>query len=277
MLTALVLGVLLPNVEMGQSPTTPAQVAGPWEALVAPSEVAGFSLQIITNPSKTVRFLRIDTYVRKDGTTTRTWWSSGSDGAFVLRTGLLSFHQVASKDSPFDVALDMTYDPDEISWKGTFRNPYFSGRVVLRRPSFTSSSALTGTWRTYSAVSIDQSGGRRNDYGCDNIGLGQDGALVLWSEFHNIFLGTPTEQVYGDLFGELYNDSHAQRSGSTWTFTADNGMSGDDVTGTLSTDGSSFTGFGKHFGNGFADSNPLGHPLAWTRMPNFSCQPLVTR
>ncbi len=45
MLAALLLfATLQPNVEIGQDLTSPAQVAGPWEALVAPGEVAGFSL-----------------------------------------------------------------------------------------------------------------------------------------------------------------------------------------------------------------------------------------
>ncbi len=49
-------GTLQPNIEIGQNLTPAAQVAGPWEALVAPGEVAGFSLQITTNADEKVRF-----------------------------------------------------------------------------------------------------------------------------------------------------------------------------------------------------------------------------
>ncbi len=271
--TFLLLGALLPNIEVGQKPTPPAQIAGPWETLVAPHEVAGFSLEIITRENGTVRFLRLDTYVRKQEKTTRTWWSSGTSnpGSLALHAGRLSFRQPSSKYAPFDVALDLTYDAIEADWKGSFQNPNFSGPVVLRRPSLTSSSAPTGTWRTYSYVSIDQSGGRRNEYGCDNIGLGQDGALVLWGEGSTAFVGT--EQINGNAFGELYDDSHAERYVNDWSFIAGTSLSGDKVTGSVSSDGSLFSGFAQHFGNGFVDPSPLGRPFAWTRMPNFSCRP----
>lgn len=68
LLTTLVLfGALLPDIEVGENLSPPAQVSGPWEALVAPGEIAGFSLQITTNANEKVRSLNVDTYVRKEG------------------------------------------------------------------------------------------------------------------------------------------------------------------------------------------------------------------
>lgn len=267
------LGVLLPSVELGQKPAPPAQIAGPWEDLVAPQKVAGFSLEIITKEDGTVGFLRLDTYVREQGKTKRTYWSSGTSnpGTLALRSGRLSFRQPSNIYSPFDVALDLSYDSSKSAWKGSFQNPNFSGQVVLRRPSLTSSSAPAGTWRTYSYVSIDKSGRRGRDYACTNIGVGEDGALVLWSESGGAtFLGT--EPING-VFGELNDDSHAERYANDWSFTAGTSLGGDKVTGALSSDGSSFGGYLEHFGNGLFDPSHPQRPFVWTRMPNFSCGP----
>jgi hypothetical protein len=98
MLTALILlAALQPDIEIGQTLTPPAQVAGPWEGLVAPGEVAGFSLQIATDANEKVRALWLDTYVRGNGKGQRTWWSSGDTGEFVTRTGHLHFSSSAQR------------------------------------------------------------------------------------------------------------------------------------------------------------------------------------
>jgi hypothetical protein len=276
MLTALMLfGALQPNLEVGQNLTPPAQIAGPWEALVVPGEVAGFSLQVITNADEKVRLVRVDTYIRKDDKTTRTWWSSGDAGAFVLRTGQLRFHQVRSANGGFDVTLDLTYDANDMAWKGSFSDPFFSGQVVLRRPSLSDAIVPAGTWRTYSNVVIAPTG-RVVEYGCLNMGVGQDDALVLWAEFHNIFLGhdKAKQDLYGDSYGSLYDDSHAMREGNEWSLTSGTGMSGDRITGVISSDGSAFGGFsGDHYGNGPVDLSHRPHPFAWKRMLDLACRP----
>lgn len=275
MLLAIILvGALLPNIEVGQNLTSPASVAGPWEGLVASGEVAGFSLQITTNADQKVRSLRLDTYVRKEGKTTSTWWSSGeAGGAFVIRTGHLQFHQARSGPGGFDVALDLTFDPIDMAWKGSFSDPFFAGQVALRRPTFSDSLAPVGTWRTYSKVSIWPTQ-RVDDYSCLNIGMGQDDALILWAEWHNVFLGGDIRQpTFGDDYGELYDDSHADHSADRWSFIASTGMAGDRITGALSSDRSSFGGYSEHYGNGTKDPSHPRRPFAWTRMLNLECRP----
>ena len=269
MLAALLLfGVLRPNLEIGQNLTQPAQVAGPWETLVKPGEVAGLSLHIITNANENVRSFNLDTYVRKDGKTTHTYWSSGSPGTFVMRTGRLHFHQVQNGN----VDLDLTYEPIEMTWKGFFRDPFFSGTVALRRPSLTDPPAPVGTWRTYSHVTIWPTQ-RVENYGCLNIGVGQDHALVLWAETYNLLLGNFNRPSFGDSYGELYVDSHAEHYGDEWSFAADTGMSGDQITGALSSDGTSFGGEAEHYGNGVVDRSHPWRAFAWTRMLDLSCRP----
>jgi len=210
---------------------------------VAPGEVAGFSLEVMTNEDQKVRELRLDTYVRKAGQTTRTYWSSGTPGEFVMRTGELHFHQEHTASAPFDVTLDMTYDPSDLAWKGSFRNPFFTGPVTLRRPTFRYPQAPVGTWRTFSQVSIWPTR-RVNDYGCLNIGVGDDNAFVLWAESYNVFVGTATlaKPLFEDVYGELYEDSHSERYVDQWSFVAGNSNSGGRITGALSSDGVSFGG-----------------------------------
>ena len=278
MLSALILaGALLPNIEVGQTLTPPAQVAGPWEDLVAPGEVAGFSLQITTNANEKVRSLNLGTYVRKEGKTTSTWWSSGdATGTLVLRTGHLQFHQKRSGNAGFDVMLDLTYDPIDMAWKGSFSDPFFAGRVALRRPNLSDASAPTGTWRTDSQVTIWPTQ-RVEEYGCLTIGVAQDDALILWGESHNGFLGGDVKTpIFGDSYGELYDASHADRYVNEWSFVAGTSLGGDRITGVVSSDGASFGGYSSdHYGNGIVDvSHPHArHAFAWTRMQNLVCRP----
>jgi hypothetical protein len=276
MFAALMLaGALLPNIEIGQNLSPPAQIAGPWEALVAPDEIAGFSLQVVANANEKVRSLRVATYVRKNGKTMSTWWNSGDSGEFVLRTGRLQFHQRRTENSGFDVALDLTYDPVDMTWTGSFQDPFFSGHVTLRRPALGNALlAPTGTWRRYSSVTIWPAQ-RVQTYGCLNIGLGQDGTLVLWAESHNIFLGDAkaVEPVFGDSYGELYDDAPATTYVDQWSFVAGTIMGGDRITGALSSDGSSFGGYSEHFGNGIVDPSHPRRAFAWVRMLDLQCRP----
>lgn len=276
MLSAIILfGALKMDVEVGQTLTPPAAVAGPWEGLVAPGEVVGFSLQIATNPDQKVRSLTLDTYLRKQGKTTSTWWNSGeAAGAFVMRTGHLQFHQARSGTGGFDVALDLAFDPTDMAWKGSFSNPFFAGQVALRRPTFSDSSMPVGTWRTHSQVTIWPMQ-RVEDYGCLNIGVGQDDAVILWGEWHNVFLGNDVKQPsFGDDYGVLYDDSHVERSADGWSFLASTGAGGNRVTGALSSDGSSFGGYYSDYdGNGLVDPSHPRHTFAWTRMLNLACRP----
>ncbi|MGB6985630.1 MAG: hypothetical protein WBD74_06580 [Candidatus Aquilonibacter sp.] len=276
MLSALLLlGVLQMNVEAGQNLTPPAAAAGPWEGQVATGEVAGFSLQITTNADEKVRSLALDTYVRKEGKSTRTWWSSGdSTGVFVLRTGHLQFHQVRSGKAGFDVTLDLIYDPTDMAWKGSFSDPFFAGQVALLRPTFSDSFAPVGTWRTYSQVSIWPTQ-HVEDYGCLNIGTGQDDALILWGEWHNVFLGNDIKRPsFVNDYGIWYDDSHFERSADGWSFLASTGAGGNRITGALSSDGSSFGGYYSDYdGNGLADRSHPRRTFAWTRMLNLACRP----
>lgn len=266
MLLVLMLLVLMqPNIEVGQNLTPPAQVAGPWEGLVAPGEVAGFSLEIITSPNEKVRSLILDTYVRKEGKTTRTWWSSGDPGAFIMRSGRLQFHQTHSGSAGFDVTVDLTYDSNGMAWKGGFSDPFFSGHVVLRRPRLNDAMAPTGTWRMYAQTAISRTG-RSDEYGCLNIGAGQDDTLVLWTEEHN--------SSVADTYGVLYDDPHATRYVDQWSFMFENALTGERITGVMSSDRSSFGGYSSdHYGNGEADPSHSRRAFAWTRMLQFSCRP----
>jgi hypothetical protein len=275
MLTTLILlGMLQPNIEIGRSLTLPAQVSGPWEELVAPGEVAGFSLHVITNENQTVRWVRVDTYLRKGGTTMRTWWSNEDAGVFAMRAGRLQFHEERSRDMGFDVDLDLTYDPTDSAWKGSFKDPFFAGPVTLRRPLLEDSIAPAGTWRRYSEVTMWPT--RRVDgYGCLNIGIGPDDALILWSESHNLSLGDGNggEPLLGDSYGELYDDSRAAHYANQWSFVAGTTMGGDRITGALSSDRLSFGGYGEHYGNGATDPSHPRRAFTWTRMAEFACRP----
>jgi hypothetical protein len=203
-----------------------------------------------------------------------TSWSSGGAGVFVMRTGRLQFHQARSGNAGYDVTLDVTYDPIDMAWKGSIRDPFFAGQVVLRRPTISDPLVPVGTWRTYSQVSIWPTQ-RVEEYGCLNIGIGQDNALILWAESHNVFLGdAKAEQpLFGDSYGDLYGDAHAERYVDEWSFTAGTGMGGDRITGILSSDGSSFGGYGEHYGNGVVDPSHPRRAFAWTRMLNLACRP----
>jgi hypothetical protein len=266
---------LQPNIEVGESLTPAAQVAGPWEALVAPGEVTGFSIQITTDGNDKVRALNLDTYVRKEGKTAQTWWSSGADGAFVMRAGQLHFHQVRSANQGFDVTLDFTYDPIDAAWKGSFSDPFFSGHVELRRPSMIDATAPAGTWRTHSEVTIWPTE-RVEEYGCLDIGVGQDDSLLLWAEDYNVFLGYQKEKepLFGDSYGEMYVDSHATRHADEWSFIAGNRLAGDRITGVESSDHSSFGGYSSdHYRNGSVDPSHPNGAIAWTRMFDLACRP----
>lgn len=268
------LAVFQPNIEVGQNLTPPAQVAGPWEGLVAPGEVAGFSLQVTTNANETVRSLRLDTYVRTNGKTLSTWWSSGDAGEFVMRTGRLHFRQARSKSTRVNVSLDLSFDPVDMTWKGSFADPFFAGQVTLRRPTLSDAVLPLGTWRTNSSLTLWPSQ-RVQNFGCLNIGLGQDDALVLWRESYSVFLGHAKgeQPSFGDVYGEQYADSPAERYGGELSFTAGTNLGGDRLTGTLSTDGSSFGGYSEHYGNGLSDPAHPRHTFAWTRMLNLACRP----
>ena len=269
----MLLAFLQPNIEIGQMLTPPAEVAGPWEELVSPGEVAGFSLLIITNANEKVRFVRIDTYLRKRGFTSDTYWSSGEAGAFTLRTGRLQFHQARNSNGGFNVTLDLKYDSNDMAWKGDFSDPFFSGRVALRRPNMSDPEAPAGTWRTHSDTVLWPTQ-RLEEYGCLNIGVGQDDALVLWAEEHNMFLGGDMQRpLFGDSYGELYDDSHAKRYGDEWSFTAGTALGGDQITGTPNSDRSAFGGFSVHYGNGAVDPSHPRRAFAWTRMLNLACRP----
>jgi len=273
----LLAGALLPNLAVGGPLDQPAQVAGPWEGLVAPGEIAGISLHVIDNADGTVRSVYLGTYVRKDGKTTRTWWSSPGTGtdAFDLQSGGLHFRQSRNQGAPFDVALDLSYDPAHRVWKGSFSNPLFSGQVVLRRPNMQAAMTPTGTWRTDSVLTIWPSQ-RVREYGCLNIGLGQDGALVLWSEDHNVFLGLDKDKrpIFGDSFGEMLDDPQTTRYVNEWSFIVGTGMGGYRFTGIVSSDGLAFGGFSSdHYGNGVVAWGHPQRPFAWTRMLDLTCRP----
>lgn len=173
------------------------------------------------------------------------------------------------------MTLDLTYDPSDVAWNGSFSDPFFSGQVTLRRPRISDSIAPAGTWRTYSGTVIWPTE-RVEEYACLNMGVGQDDALVLWAEDHNVFLGYEKvkQPLFGDSYGELFADSHATRYGGEWSFVAGTGSSGDRITGVISSDGSSFGGYySDHYGNGIVDSSHPRRALAWTRMLDLACRP----
>jgi hypothetical protein len=192
-----------------------------------------------------------------------------------MRTGQLHFHQERSPSGSFDVKLDLTYDPDDAAWKGSFSDGFFSGRVVLHRPGMRSAAAPAGTWRTYSGVLIGSTS-RVNEYGCLNIGVGLDGTLVLWAEDHNLFLGFDKAKhpLVGDSYGALYGDSNPSQNAGEWTFLAGTSLSGERITGILSSDGSAFGGYSSdHYGNGHFDPSHPRRAFVWTRMLDFACRP----
>ena len=273
LIPVIVLGALQADFEVGQSLAPPAQFAGPWEELVAPGEVAGFSLQITTNADQRVRSFGVNTYVRRDGKTTKTYWSSDSPGTFLMRTNHLHFHQSHDGPGGFDVTLDLKYDSPSTSWIGSFRNPSFSGQVALHRPSMRDAIAPAGTWRTYSDTVLWPTA-PVEEYGCLYIGVGEDNALVLWSEIHGLFLGYDAVKrpLFGNDYGELEDDADATNYGTEWSFTSGNGLGGDHITGAVSSDGSAFGGYSTHYGNG-AYGSRRRHAFAWTRMLDLSCRP----
>jgi hypothetical protein len=134
--------------------------------------------------------------------------------------------------------------------------------------------APAGTWRTYSSTAIWGTD-RVQGYSCLNIGVGQDNALVLGAEDHNMFLGYDNAKhpLFGDSYGTLDDDANASRYADEWSFAAGTGMGGERIKGAMSGDGSAFGGYGEHYGNGVVDP---AHPLrafAWRRMLDFACRP----
>jgi hypothetical protein len=169
------------------------------------------------------------------------------------------------------------YDPASQTWNGTFTNRQFSGHVSLRRPATKpEADAPLGSWRIYSQDTIwSKAQLRVADYACLHIGMGADGTLVLWPEYHNVMDRgwTQNKPVFGNIYGELSSDSESKRGGGGWSFIVGNQMGGYRVTGTLSSDRTAFGGYiSDYYGNGIRPTY-RNAPFVWTREPDGICSP----
>ncbi|HET7814608.1 MAG TPA: hypothetical protein VFL13_09565 [Candidatus Baltobacteraceae bacterium] len=307
-LVALVLAAVLSapfTLEIGKPGVDLESHTGVWEMKVAPDEIAGLSLRVIARvpfgtmtlrgTPQTVRFISVETYIRKNGATntdgrfvtphpnevyspyrpgsTVTWWNSAMPGAFWIRNGALHFRQA----KPFAVSLDLRYDESAREWRGGYASPYYNGNVILVRPRMDVAGTPAGVWMESASRGFDLARNETRDMQCLYAALGEDGQLVLWGQYVQENAATPlTSEAtwFDESYGEALTDTLTTHTGSAWSFLYANGMWSERITGTLSADGSTFSGQATdHQGNGAVPIGNPPQPFAWKRAAGDSCLP----
>jgi hypothetical protein len=250
---------------------------GAWEFRASPDRTIGLAVQLIedvdvnakslANLKGTIRFIRVQTYVRVADRTTRTYWMSvQSKSAFEWKNDRLQIHQGASAGYGFlPIDLDLLLDAKRSRWEGSFHDPNYSGDVVLVRPTRSEPGSPIGAWG--------------DDGSCVHIAMGDDGKFVAWSDYTAFTYPPPTPpqplRATGrqQSYAELEDDPMEHRSGQIWTFRIGNGLGGNTYTGELSDDGTSFAGTYIHDGNGiYPIDNPHPvYPFTFRRGNGTSC------
>lgn len=261
------------SVKIGASVSHPEAITGAWEAWISPTLTVGIAIRLITNvdgapatlrgKEQRVRFVSIITYTRDLDRSRRTWWNSDVPAEFDWQNNHLRLRQARTGNDGYDVDLDLVFDPAKSQWKGTFKNPDYSGQVVLKRPDYISSKhSPVGTWRW--------------DSECIHVGMGIDGRLLIWNDDINLSglviygaNGTRPPEKTDEGYGEFAEDTRLRFGGLRWMFDLGNGLGGEFITGRLSDDGSTFSGESTHYGNGVSDGQ--AHLFTWERVKGDSC------
>jgi hypothetical protein len=269
------------NVRVGSIINDPQAISGAWEQAIGLGKVVGFDVEIRTaingapktlaGATQTLDFVWITTYVRSQGRSQRTFWNTETPARFSWEANRLVLSELESSISPQQVSLDLTFDPKDSEWRGRLQNEWYAGDVVLRRPYEPHVGyKIVGDWL---------SGSPRNvDYSCKHLALGADNSLVIWSDYIglpgivNYISGMSAPQTTSEWFGVLDMDSEMKNIGTNTLFFTGTDMSGDVVLGSVSQDGSVFSGQLAHFGNGIA--NGAFNPMAWQRTTP-DCRPLT--
>jgi len=183
------------DVSIGSAITNPRPITGAWEQRSALGQAVGFDVEISTDAlgapkslagvEQPVAHIWITTYVRTNGRSQRSFWSSGNGAEFSWQKSHLVLHQPAEGNAK-PVDLDVVFDPRKDTWRGTLQNEWFSGTVALQRPFAPHIGfPIIGDWIEGTA----SSGG----FACLHVALGVDSALVIWSDVIDL----PGFNIYG--------------------------------------------------------------------------------
>jgi hypothetical protein len=261
------------SVAVGSAIADPRSITGAWEQESGLGKAVGFDVEISTDAEGASKSLAgitqrvvvvwITTYVRTNGRSQRTFWSTNYGEQFSWQKDhLILHHRPSAAGNANSVDLDVVFDPRKQAWLGTLQNEWFSGSVELTRP-FVSRVGfpIVGDWIW---------GNGRNGYiACLHVGLGRDSTLVIWSDHISFpgFIygqnGSPPPLSTREWYGSLGMDPEMKNIGSNILFFTGTAMSGDVVLGNVSADSTTFSGSAAHFGNGV--SNGAFNPFAWRR------------
>ena len=257
---------------VGSAIANPQSATGAWEQRSGLGQAVGFDVEISTEVSGAPKSLTavsqhivqiwITTYVRTNGRSQRTFWSTGYAGTFSWRNDHLVFHQPPIGTAKA-VSLDVVLDPQTDTWNGTLQNQWFSGSVALRRPFAPHLGyRIIGDW-----IAGRASGG---GVACTHIALGADSSLVMWNDYVSLpgFItygpsGTAPPPTTREWYGSLNIDPEKKDVGLNMLFFTGTDRSGAVVLGRVADDGRTFTGSSANFGNGY--SNGAFNPFTWRR------------
>jgi hypothetical protein len=273
------------TIQVGKPAANLDVITGVWESKIANAQIVGLSLRVIADAPfgtqslratpQVVRFIAVETYVRKSGRSrfTATWWNSDVPGEFSMQNGKLHFRQT----KPFVVTLELTYDAEKDAWRGNYASPYYNGIVQLVRPRMAVADTPAGTWIQSSSTVIDVAKNPLIETGCLHVGLGEDRQFVLWGQYVKLNKGAAVNaetQPFEESYGELLNDTLTTHKGSQWSFTYANGVWSERVTGAVSSDGSKFAGaITDRQGNGAYDPGNRPESFVWKRAAGTECAP----
>jgi len=260
------------DITVGSAITNARPITGAWEQRLALGQAVGFDIEIsteaegapksLTGVAQRVVYIWIKTYVRTNGRSERTFWSSGFGASAQLqwKSNRLVLHQPTADARP--VELDLVFDPHTETWRGTLQNRWFSGSVVLSRPYVPHTGfPIIGDWMAGNSAS--------GSFACHHVALGADSALVIWSDYVSLpgFTiydnGTSPPSSTPEWYGDLDMDAEMKYIGSNMLFFTGSDMSGDIVLGSVAADDLTFVGSSAHFGNG--PTNGAFNPLTWHR------------
>ncbi|MGZ3550408.1 MAG: hypothetical protein ACXWCW_10660 [Burkholderiales bacterium] len=260
------------DVKVGSVVTNPQAITGVWEEPIALGKVVGFDIEIRTAIEGTPRTLagtvqRVDyvwitTYMRTQGRSQRTFWSSQIPAKFTWERNHLVLNEPGNLNAGHPVLLDVTFDAKRSEWRGRLENEWYAGDVVLRRPFVPHTGyKVIGDW-----IWGDS---RNSGYSCKHVALGGDSALVIWSDIIDL----PGIVIYAnrntpppstpEWYGDLDMDAELKYIGTNMLFFTGTDLSGDIVLARVSEKGDVFSGQSAHFGNGI--TNGTFNPFAWHR------------
>ena len=269
-------------VSIGAPISNPESVTGVWESRSSPAQpsIAGLAIQINTaidgqattlrHTEQRIEGVNIVTYVRDREHSKRTWWNTSMQGTFDWHDNHLRLHEEEALGDPFDVNLDLVFDPRKSAWSGSFANPDFSGTVLLKRPDYQEPKSPVGIWRSGEVA--------QGQFECVHLGMATDGQLVIWADFIRLpgfvhySAQYPPPVTADESYGVLMNDPNVRFRPGVWIFDLATDLGGEFIAGKLSDDGATFTGESTHYGNGIYPVNgPYARPFRWQRVNGSSC------